>query len=224
MLYLIATPIGDFNEISLKSLDILRKAEYIICESTKETSTLLKFHQITGKKYELLNEHSTPDDVKRLCELCSSHLVALVSDCGTPGFCDPGSDLVSLCRNKEIEIKNCLGPSSLMGLISLSGLRLTEFLFRGFLSQDTETRDSQWQDLVHDMNKNKRPIVVMDTPYRLHRTLSDLEKYFPQNIIILALNLATEEEMVFRGTPAQIKFNTLPKKAEFILLLTPTKH
>lgn len=224
MLYLIATPIGDFNEITLKSLEVLKKAEYIICESTKETSTLLKFHQITGKKYELLNEHSTPDDVKRLCELCATNEVALVSDCGTPGFCDPGSDLVTLCRHKNIPVKNCLGASSLMGLISLSGLKLTEFLFKGFLSQDTDLRESQWKDLIEEMNKYKRPIVIMDTPYRLHRTLSDLEKHFQQNILILALNLATEEEIVFKGTASQIKFNTLPKKAEFILFLTPSKH
>lgn len=224
MLYLIATPIGDKNEITLRALEVLKNAEYIICESTKETSTFLKFHQITGKKYELLNEHSTPDDVKRLTELCAQHEVALVSDCGTPGFCDPGSDLVTLCRNKNITIKNCLGPSSLMGLISLSGLKLTEFLFKGFLSQDTDLRETQWKELSEEIQKNKRPVVIMDTPYRLQRTLSDLEKHFPQNIIILALNLATEEELVLKGTPGQIKFNSLPKKAEFILFLTPYKN
>jgi 16S rRNA (cytidine1402-2'-O)-methyltransferase len=224
MLHLVATPIGDRNEITLTALEILKKAEYIICESTKETSTFLKFHQISGKKYELLNEHSTPDDVKRLAEICEKHDAALVSDCGTPGFCDPGSDLVTLCRNKNITIKNCLGASSLMGLISLSGLKFKEFLFKGFLSQDTELREKEWKELAIEVGQKDRPVVIMDTPYRLQRTLSDLEKHFPKNIIVLALNLATEEELVLKGTPGQIKFNALPKKAEFILFITAQKH
>src|SRR5437868_15076635 len=121
MLYVVATPIGDTSEISLRALEILKSAEVIICESTKEASKLLRAHGITGKTYELLNEHTTPDEVKALCEICANKNVALVSDCGTPGFCDPGAHLVKLCRQKKILVKSVLGPSALMGLLSLSG-------------------------------------------------------------------------------------------------------
>ncbi|MCB0370897.1 MAG: hypothetical protein KDD45_16105, partial [Bdellovibrionales bacterium] len=221
MLYLIATPIGDPEEISLKAISVLKKVNTVICESTKETGRLLKYHQISGKKYELLNEHSTKEDLDRIVNLCAEEDIALVSDCGTPGFCDPGSDLVAICRQKDIPVKNCLGASSLMGLISLSGLKLNEFLFKGFLSQDSHLRSSQWKDLTVEMSQFKRPIVIMDTPYRLQRTLSDLENFFPKNIAILALNLATPEELILTGIPNQIKINDLPKKAEFMLLITP---
>lgn len=224
MLHLIATPIGDLDEITIKALEVLRQVEIVICESTKETGRLLRHHQISGKKYELLNEHSTPDDVKRLAELAKEFDVALVSDCGTPGFCDPGSDLVTLCRNKSIPVKNHLGPSSLMGLISLSGLKFSEFVFKGFLSQESELRETQLKNLVKEMTQFQRPFVLMDTPYRFQRTLSDLEKFFPQNILVLAMNLATPEELVLKGTASQLLYNQLPKKAEFILFLTPDKY
>jgi len=215
MLYLVATPIGDFNEISLRALDVLKKAEVIICESTKETSQLLKFHQITGKKYEVLDEHSQADDLKTLLELCRNHEVALVSDCGTPGFCDPGADLVRLCSREKILVKSVLGASSLMGLISLSGQRLDQFLFRGFLPAENKARELALQEL----RKQKQNIILMDTPYRLQKTLNEVEKHFSEKEIVLALDLSTENELVLRGKPAQVRKNNLPEKAEFMLLI-----
>ena len=140
MLYLVATPIGEVSEITLRALEVLKSANVILCESTKETSKLLKQLDIQAKKYELLNEHSTLDDLKRLTEICKNETVALVSDCGTPGFCDPGNDLIGLCRKQKIPVKSVLGASSLMGLLSLTSRRLNEFVFSGFLTAETEAR------------------------------------------------------------------------------------
>ncbi|MGZ3797060.1 MAG: SAM-dependent methyltransferase [Pseudobdellovibrionaceae bacterium] len=133
MLYVVATPIGDVNEISLRALEVLKAAEVIICESTKEASKLLRAHGISGKTYELLNEHTTAEEVKALAEICATQTAALVSDCGTPGFCDPGAHLVKLCRQKKIPVKSVLGASALMGLLSLSGERIDQFIFRVLL-------------------------------------------------------------------------------------------
>lgn len=215
MLYLVATPIGDPQEISQKALEILKEADVVICESTKETSQLLKFHQITGKKYEVLDEHSKPEDLKVLVELCHEKKVALVSDCGTPGFCDPGADLVRLCAQKNIPVRSILGASSLMGLISLSGHRLDQFLFRGFLPAENRAREMALQEL----KKQKQNIILMDTPYRLQKTLNDVEKHFADREVILALDLSTENEVVLRGRPAQIRQKNRAEKAEFMLLI-----
>lgn len=215
MLYLVATPIGDTQEITLRALEILKQADIILCESTKETSKLLKVHQIKAARYEVLNEHTEPAELKEILELCRNQTVALVSDCGTPGFCDPGNDLIRLCRQEKILVRSVLGPSSLMGLLSLSSRRIFQFHFRGFLPADNETRGPEWKKLTQEKN----PIIVMDTPYRLKKTLDELVLHFPQRDILLALNLSQEDETILEGRPAQVLKNLKFDKAEFMILI-----
>lgn len=217
MLYLVATPIGEVSEISLRALEILKNCDVVICESTKEASKLLRAHGITGKTYEVLDEHSTPDDKAALVPLCADKTVALVTDCGTPGFCDPGADLVRLCRKKNIPVKSVLGASALMGLLSLSGQRIDEFVFRGFLPAENEARGKALKDLT----KEKRAIIVMDTPYRLKKTLTDMKEHFSQRNFLLTINLSQEDETVLEGSIDKIISNLKFDKAEFMLLIYP---
>lgn len=217
MLTLIATPIGDFDEISLKALRILREADIVICESTKETSRLLKHHEIKAKQYELLNEHTVDKDLRSLVQLCKEKNVALVSDCGTPGFHDPGADLVELCRKNGIEVRNVLGPSALMGLLALCGLQLKEFVFRGFLPAENEERSKELKKLAVE----KRALILMDTPYRLQKLLSEMKLHLHDREFVLALNLSTPEEKILVGTMDQIQSSSVPDKAEFMLLVKP---
>lgn len=218
MLYLVATPIGDTSEISLRALDVLKNCDIVICEGTKEASKLLRAHGISGKTYEILDEHSTSEDKAALVPLCANKNVALVTDCGTPGFCDPGADLVRLCRQKNIPVKSVLGASSLMGLLSLSGQRLDEFVFRGFLPAETEARAKALRDLT----KEKRAIVIMDTPYRLKKTLNDMKEHFSQRRFLLTLNLSQEDESILEGPIDKIISGLKFDKAEFMLLIYPS--
>lgn len=215
MLYLVATPIGDVSEITLRAIEILKSADVILCESTKETSKLLKQLDIKAKKYEVLNEHSTMEDLKVLTEICKTQTVALVSDCGTPGFCDPGNDLIGFCRRAKISVKSVLGPSSLMGLLSLTSRRMNEFVFRGFLPAESESREREWQKLKNE----KRAIVIMDTPYRLKKTVDELNRHFVGRMSLLALDLSQENELVLEGNPNYILQNLDRDKAEFMLLI-----
>lgn len=215
MLYVVATPIGEYSEISLRALEVFNKCETIICESTKETSKLLRAHGISGKKYELLNEHTTPEDKKTLAQLCAQNDIALVSDCGTPGFCDPGADVVRLCRQANIPVKSVLGASALMGLLSLSGERIDQFLFRGFLPAETESRGKALKELT----KEKRPIIIMDTPYRFKKTLADMKEHFAQRRFLLAMNLSQEDEQIIEGSIDKIISQAKHEKAEFMLLI-----
>jgi 16S rRNA (cytidine1402-2'-O)-methyltransferase len=217
MLYLVATPIGDYSEISIRALDILKDCDVVVCESTKEASKFLRSHGITGKTYEILDEHSTPEDKRALVPLCLEKKVALVTDCGTPGFCDPGADLVKLCRQQNIPVKTVLGASALMGLLSLSGQRLDQFVFRGFLPAETEARAQSLKDLT----KEKRAIIIMDTPYRLKKTLSDMNDHFSDRRFLLALNLTQEDEAVIEGTIDTLLYKNKFDKAEFMLLIYP---
>jgi len=217
MLYLVATPIGDIKEITLRALDILKSADIILCESTKETSKLLKQLEIKAQKYEILDEHSTAEDLQNLVTLCEQHTVALVSDCGTPGFCDPGNDLIRLCRKKNIEVKSVLGASSLMGLLSLSSRKLNEFIFRGFLPAESESRAKEWQKLKNE----KKAIILMDTPYRLKKTIAELIQYLPQREMLLALNLSQPDESIIEGKASTLSQKLKFDKAEFMLLIYP---
>ncbi|AFY02712.1 16S rRNA (cytidine(1402)-2'-O)-methyltransferase [Bdellovibrio bacteriovorus] len=217
MLYVVATPIGDINEISQRALEILKTCDLVICESTKEASKLLRAHGITGKTYEVLDEHSTPDDKASLAAMCANQTVALVSDCGTPGFCDPGADVVRLCRQKNIPVKSVLGASALMGLLSLSGQRIDEFVFRGFLPAENEARARALKELT----KEKRAIILMDTPYRLKKTLNDMKEHFSQRRFLLTMNLSQEEEVVIEGPIDKLIGGLKADKAEFMLLMYP---
>ncbi|MFN3697604.1 MAG: 16S rRNA (cytidine(1402)-2'-O)-methyltransferase [Pseudobdellovibrio sp.] len=220
MLYLVATPIGDIQEITIRALKILKEADIILCESTKETSKLFKQLDIKVQKYEILNEHSTAEDLKNLVTLCEQHTVALVSDCGTPGFCDPGNDLIRICRLKKIEVKSILGASSLMGLLSLSSRKLNEFLFRGFLPAESESRTKEWQKLKSE----KKAIILMDTPYRLKKTIAELDLHLPKREALLALNLSQENELILEGKAQLISKNLNQDKAEFMLLIYPDEQ
>jgi 16S rRNA (cytidine1402-2'-O)-methyltransferase len=219
MLWVMATPVGDPDDLSVRSLKILRECDVVICESTKETSKLLRHHGITGKTYEVLDEHSKPEDLKDLVELCKTKVVALVSDGGTPAFCDPGADLVALCRKQKIEIKPALGPSSLMGLLSLAGSRLDQFVFRGFIPAETEAR----RQALTALKNERRPIVLMDTPYRLKKMLAEMEEFFPQRKIFLVRDLSLPSEKILEGSAADLRRACGDEKAEFMLLLYPER-
>lgn len=215
MLYLVATPIGDVSEISLRALEVLKNADVVICESTKEASKLLKAHGLKAKEYYVLDEHSRPDDLHDLLEICRVKTAALVSDCGTPGFCDPGADLVGLCRKNKISVKSVLGASSLMGLLSLAGRKVPQFYFRGFLPAENEERKKSWLEL----KKFKGPVILMDTPYRLAKMLTETKEYFPGRMVLLALNLSQENEVVLEGRIEDVTSRWNQEKSEFMLLL-----
>jgi 16S rRNA (cytidine1402-2'-O)-methyltransferase len=216
-LFIVATPIGNSQDISVRALDCLKKAETIILEEFKESTTFLRSQGISGKKYEQLNEHSTPADIQRLAELCASQDIPLITDCGTPGFCDPGADLVRICRKNKIPVKTLPGPSSLMAILSLSSVRLDQFLFRGFISNETEARKKDWQELVRE----KRAFLIMDTPYRFQKTLQEIKEYIPKRKCLLAINITAEDEIIIEDSAEKIATAQLPNKAEFILLVYP---
>lgn len=215
MLTLIATPIGRTDEITLRSLELLKTADLVICESTKETSKLLKSYGIKATRYEVLDEHTTKEDVGALTVLCRELNVVLVSDCGTPSFCDPGFQLVQTCRKENIKIQSALGASSLMGLISLSSERIHQFYFRGFLPAENVAREKEWLLL----KKNKECLILMDTPYRLKKLIDECCLHLENRKLLLVLNLSQESETILEGPPSKIKLQLRFEKAEFMILV-----
>ncbi len=214
-LFVIATPIGHAKDISLRAIETLQAAEVVIGEEFKEVSKLLKSLDIKGKPLEVLNEHSTPDDVQALLKICLEKNVALVSDCGTPGFCDPGAALINLCRKNKVEVRTLPGASSLMGLLSLSGERINQFIFRGFLPAENEARAAE----IKKLKTEKRAVVLMDTPYRLKKLLSELTEAMPTRRALLTCDLTQETEVVVEAQVKDLSAKLVKDKAEFMLLL-----
>lgn len=216
-LFVIATPIGHYQDLGHRALEVLQKCPVIITEERKEGSRLLRHFGIAGRRLEELNEHSDQKSLGELVGLCRSQDVALISDAGTPGFCDPGADLVALCRKEGISVRSVPGPSSLMALLSISGRRLDEFYFRGFISPKTEER----KDQLKQLRSSQVPVVLMDTPYRMKKLLTEIESELGDHHVLLGLNLSQDNEAFIEGRAGEILRKLPCEKAEFVLILLP---
>jgi 16S rRNA (cytidine1402-2'-O)-methyltransferase len=236
-LFLIATPIGEDSDLSPRAAKLLLEAKLVIGEEFRPLTTLLKkigrprttpnlrANPPEIADLEVLNEHSKPEDVKNLADrVIAIHkaggFTALMSDCGTPGFCDPGAPLVAELRRRGVASSAAPGASALMCLLSLSGVRLDQFFFRGFLPASREERDAA----VRELAREKRPVVVMDTPYRLEKLLAELSGAMPTRLATLGCDFTSSRETVLQGTLSELskKWSKRPddqRKAEFMILL-----
>lgn len=232
-LYLIATPIGDDSDLSPRATRLLLEASLVIGEEFRPLTTLLKKIGRPRKDVaprepsdlEVLNEHSKLEDIQALADrVVAVHkdggFTALISDCGTPGFCDPGAPLVKELRRRGYRSSAAPGASALMCLLSLAGQRVDEFVFRGFLPASREDRDLALKSLARE----KRATVVMDTPYRLEKILGELSAVSPDRRATLGCDFTSSHEHVFEGTTRELSllWSQRPedqRKAEFMILL-----
>jgi 16S rRNA (cytidine1402-2'-O)-methyltransferase len=216
-LYIVATPIGNYQDITLRALQVLREADAVICEEFRQGSTLLKKLDIPAKELLQLNEHNEKEKAPELLQLMlSGKKLALVSDCGTPAFADPGTYLVKLAGEFQVPVIPVPGVSSLMTLISVSPLSMDRFHFAGFLPRKTDQRQSELKALLA-MNV---PIILMDTPYRLEKLLLEVRQSFGKNrLITLALDLTLESEKILHGTINEILPQIKNRKSEFMLIV-----
>lgn len=216
-LFIVATPIGNTRDITLRALDILREVDGVICEEQREGSTLLKRLNVQPKDLVTLNEHN---EITRIPELIQrfwqGESFALISDCGTPVFADPGAALIEQAVQSGIEVVPIPGPSSLMAALSILDIKLDRFIFAGFLPRQPAERKGQ---LTH-LRALRFPLVLMDTPYRLQSLLDEIASIFGNGqTITLACDLTLPTEKIFRGTVKEIQAKVRGRKAEFILIL-----
>lgn len=216
-LYIVATPIGNMGDITLRALEVLKSADAVVCEEYKPGSTLLKKLGITGKEMVLLNEHNEAEvaaDI--LTRLLNGQSLALFSDCGTPVFSDPGSYLIQLASSSGVRVTPVPGASSLMAALSVLDFHLERFVFAGFLPREPEQRK---RALTH-YGRHKMPIVLMDTPYRLGSLLDDVIKVFGKNQwVTVAFDLTLPTEFIFRGEAGAVREQIGQRKGEFIMIV-----
>lgn len=216
-LFIVATPIGNAQDITLRAIETLKSVDAVICEERKDGSRLLKQLEITGKPLIELNEHNEGEMIQEvLIDLMNGKNMALISDCGTPVFSDPGKQLLKLMDEMRIKVVPIPGASSLMAALSLCPFDMENFTFLGFLPPKTEQRSA----VLQNHKTSNFPIVLMDTPYRLVKLLDEVNKIFGrQQQIFLALDLTLPSEATYLGTVQDIAAQVQGRKAEFILIL-----
>jgi len=215
-LYIVSTPIGNKKDITYRAAQILQNADIVVGEEFKETSKLLMNLSLT-KDIELLNEHNEGEQTGVLLELLKSgKSLALVSDCGTPIFADPGLNITKLCISHGIEVHAIPGASSIMTALVTSGFTLKQFLYAGFLQRTGEERI----DEILQLTKVRKTVVVMDTPYRLKVLLEAFASIIPHRPAYVGMNLTMGSETHHYGTFRELynKFKSEKFKAEYVLV------
>ncbi len=218
ILHIVSTPIGNYEDITLRALHTLKDVDFIICEEFKEARRFLSHYKIE-KELISLNEHNEEEASREvLKKIKEGKSAALISDCGTPLFSDPGTQLVQMCIDAKIDVVPVPGASSIMSALVGSGFKLAKFYYAGWLSPKSEIRKKELLRL-----KNiKEIIVLMETPYRLKAILADVSKIFGEKVnIVVAFDLTLPKEQFLRGTAAVILKTAEEKnlKGEFVLLI-----
>jgi 16S rRNA (cytidine1402-2'-O)-methyltransferase len=217
-LYLVATPIGNLEDITHRALRVLGEVDLVVYEERKEGARLLR-HFNLEKPVESLNEHNEAASTYIILDkLKEGKSVALVSDAGTPVFSDPGQLLVRKATEQHIKIVPIPGASSLMPALTVSGFPIEQFVFYGFLSPKRNRRLAELQEL----KKERRTVVLMDAPYRLVQLVRDIAEVLGNaRKICVAFDLTLPTEEIFHGTATELyqKFARSEKKGEFVLIL-----
>lgn len=217
-LYIVSTPIGNYDDISIRALKILKEADFIICEEFKEARRLLSHYEIE-KELHSLNEHNEEESSQEILKLLSAgKSAALITDCGTPLFSDPGTLLVQLCVNSNIDVVPIPGANSILPALVGSGFKLDKFYYAGWLSPKSDIRKNE----LLRLKSVKELIIIMETPYRLAAILTDVSKILgTSKQICIAFDLTLPTEKFLRGTASEILkiVQSHKLKGEFVLII-----
>lgn len=219
-LYVVATPIGNLGDITMRALEILRTVNLIAAEDTRTTKKLLDHYQISTPAISY-HQHSEVSKINYLVEqLSSGKNIALVTDAGTPGIQDPAGQLVQMTREADIEIVAIPGPSALTSALSISGAKTDNFIFLGFLPKK-KGRETLFKKVMDW----ELPILIYESPMRVIRTLNDIKKFLGLRQIIIFRELTKKfEEVKIGDTEFLIKHFTNKKpKGEFVIMILPNK-
>lgn len=216
-LYVVATPIGNLEDITLRALKVLREVDLIAAEDTRHTRKLLDRYRIKRRMMSY-HEHNERERAERIIkELKSGKNVALVSDSGTPAVSDPGYVLIRRCVEEGIEAIPIPGPSAFLAALSVSGLPVHRFVFEGFLPHKSGKRRNKLRRLAEE----EGTIIFYESPHRLLKTLSDMLEILGDRRVVIARELTKVHEEIFRGSirEALERFSTGEPRGEFTILV-----
>ncbi len=221
--YVVATPIGNLGDITLRAIETLKSVDLILCEDTRVTRKLLGKYEIHTKTLSYHAQSSLSKTEMILELLLEGRNLALVSDAGTPGISDPGAILISQIKNDpdmqdNVDVIPIPGPSAVITALSASGLPTHEFTFLGFLPHK-KGRETIFKEIAD----SKRTMVFYESPHRILKTLESLQKFCPGKKVCIARELTKIYEEFKTGTPAEVleylKKNPVKQKGEFTVIV-----
>ncbi len=214
-LYLVATPIGNLEDITLRALNILKQVDVIAAEDTRNTLKLLNHYNISKP---LISYHRHNEEIKSdilINKLKNGEDIALVTDAGTPGISDPGEVIVKQAINEEIEVVPIPGACAAINALICSGLDTKEFLFIGFLPLNKKLR----KEKLKEIEDETRTIILYEAPHKLKNTLQDLKDIIGERKVVLARELTKIYEEFLRGDIEYIINKSENLKGEMIILI-----
>lgn len=216
MLYIIPTPVGNMEDITLRALRVLKEVSLILAEDTRTSSVLLKHYDIHTplRSHHKFNEHETSD---AMAALALTQDIALISDAGTPGISDPGFMLVRACVEKGVEVQCLPGATAFVPALVDSGLPCDRFYFEGFLPQK-KGRQTRLQRLA----EQNHTIIIYESPFRLQKTLEQLSEYLgADRHASVSREISKVHEDTQRGTLAELieHFKQQPAKGEIVIIV-----
>ena len=221
-LYVVATPIGNLEDITLRALRVLKEVDVILCEDTRVTRRLLERYEISNKQLTTYNEERSGIGIEKIVELLKEgKKLALVTDAGTPGISDPGSYLVQKIREAmpEVKIESVPGPSALTAALSIAGVPISDFVFLGFLPHK-KGRETLFKEIA----TSERAMIFYESPHRILKTLESLLKHVPNKKVTIARELTKIHEEIVSGIPAELleffKTNSEKVRGEFVVIVS----
>ncbi len=217
-LYLVATPIGNLEDITLRALRTLKECDLVAAEDTRHTGLLLHHFGIAKPllSYFRFNEARRSEEI--LERLRRGEKIALVTDAGSPGISDPGQRVVSAAIQNGFRVESVPGPSALVAALTASGLATDEFHFVGFLPH----KSGQRRKILERLKALGTTLVLYESPYRVERLVGELAELFPGYQVVLARELTKRFEEYLRGTPAALlqEFKSRAPRGEFVVVIS----
>ncbi len=216
-LYIVSTPIGNLEDITLRALRILKEVDLIAAEDTRKTRRLLTHYEINTPLTSFFEGNQQRKTEKLIERLKDGESIALVSDAGTPTISDPGYPLLRQCISDEVQIVAVPGVSAILAAAAVSGLPLHNFIFEGFLSPKSGKRKRQLTQLANE----ERTLILFESPHRICRFLEDALEIMGEREIVITRELTKRYEDIFRGNFKQAleKFNATAPRGEFTIVI-----
>jgi 16S rRNA (cytidine1402-2'-O)-methyltransferase len=217
-LFAVATPIGNLEDITLRALRILKEADLIVCEDTRVAKKLLFKYEIQ-KPLLAVPQHSASDKIQRIVEkLEQGKQVALITDAGTPGLSDPGNELVAEVARSGFAVSPIPGPNAMGAIVSVAGINLQEFIFKGF-PPHKKGRQTYFEQVA----QSEVPVIYYESPYRIVKNLELLRGMAPEKRVIIGRELTKMFEEIQRGTVGEVAeyYQAHPEKVkgEFVIIV-----
>ena len=219
-LYVVATPIGNLDDITLRAIKILKEVDVIIAEDTRHTLKLLNHLNISKPliSYHRHNEEQRKEMI--IDKLKNGENIAIVSDAGTPGICDPGEVLIYECIKENIKVVPIPGACAMINALIASGISTKEFTFLGFLPLNKKLRKEK---LEYIKNETKT-VIIYEAPHKLKSTLEDLKEILEKRKVVIARELTKIHEEFIRGTIDEILEKADSLKGEIVLIIEGNKE